>query len=470
VGILPEKVKPQLSDDTDGNAPTLLAQFARLRGLKPDAESLIACRFADLARMGSHERESLRASIGAGATLYVRGGAAEAVSYQLAPLADASFSIGRIAHPSVYRFTDHSMNPAVLRGEASGLREAIACAISMRGSAEPLLVARDGGGAEFPVAFAYRLGRGAIICDVQRDDTNADIPLIWRLADPHQRCAAASALIAADRAAGRDAARLVPFNLTIDDIPLAYDYFNEPLLEGFFAHLESRCAAVRLDCAWIPASQWMSRRYVDILKAHRASFVWHGIHRHVDHQRLENPAAEFAAGKHAMAANMRRYGVEFQPLIIFPFERADRRAEELLLKEGFFAASEQPRLDEGAAGMPAYLRFGSESCAHESGLRFMHRYETDFLTRDRMLALAALGMPIVAFAHPKDVRLRRLSRFMERGGVFSHFDEVLDFAASKNLPGHSLEEIARACFDKKFASLELQRPRAQQDLASGHCA
>lgn len=106
--------------------------------------------------------------------------------------------------------------------------------------------------------------------------------------------------------------------------------------------------------------------------------------------------------------------------------------------------------------MPAYLRYASESCVHGSGLRFLHRYEADFLTRDRMLALAALGMPILAFAHPKDVRLRRLSRFMDRGGVYSHFDTVLDFAAAKNLLGRSLEEIARECFDKKSESIQLE--------------
>jgi hypothetical protein len=69
-----------------------------------------------------------------------------------------------------------------------------------------------------------------------------------------------------------------------------------------------------------------------------------------------------------------------------------------------------------------------------------------------MLAIAAMGMPILAFAHPKDVRLRRLSRFVERGGTYAHFDEVLDFAAAKNLPGRSLEEIARALLDPKSDS------------------
>src|ERR1700693_5416058 len=126
------------------------------------------------------------------------------------------------------------------------------------------------------------------------------------------------------------------------------------------------------------------------------------------------------------------------------------------MSEVFCAGSEQARHDEGGATMPRYLRYTSESCVHDSGLRFLHRYEADFLTRDRMIAIAALGMPILAFAHPKDVRLRRLSRFMDRGGVYSHFDTVIDFAAAKSLPGHSLEEIARECFDKKPESIQLE--------------
>ncbi len=457
--------------EAGGRAPILAAQFAHLRGLEvqdwpgsessptsvmPENDPLIALSFAALNRMTSRERENLRASVNGGATLYIRGGADEGVRYQLAPLLDASFIVGRATKVASYRFTHHAMIPAVLRGEESPLVDALNCASDLSGPAEPILLACDDDGTESPVVFAYRSGRGAIICDVQPDDETADTPLIWRLADPVQRCANASALIAAERAAERDLSRPVRFNLTIDDIPLGYDYFNESILEDFLGHIESRCAGLHLDCGWIPTSQWISRRYVEILKGHGAGFLWHGMHRHVDHQNIEDPAAEMEAGKRAMAANARRYGVQFKPVLIFPFERAHRSAEELLLNEGFLAAAEQPRHDEGTAGMPEYLRYSNDSCVHESSLRFMHRYESAFLTRDRMIAIASLGMPILAFAHPKDVRLRRGSRFVERGGTFSHFDEVLDFASAKNFPGRSLEEIARELFDKKTASMRFQ--------------
>jgi hypothetical protein len=300
---------------------------------------------------------------------------------------------------------------------------------------------------------------------VQPEAEAIDTPLIWRLADPVQRCINSSALIAVERAARREVSRPAPFNLTLDDIPLGYDYFNEPRLKEFLAYIERRCANVHLDCAWIPDSQWLSRRYVDILKDHHAGFLWHGIHRHVDHRKLADPLAELAAGKRAMAANMERYRVELQRLVIFPYERAHHRVEHLLQNEGFLAAAEQPRHDESAPGEPGYLRYCRAWCTHPSGLRFLHRYEAAFLTRDRMLAIAALGLPILAFGHPKDVRLRRLSSLIERGGRFSHFDEVLDFAAAKNLPGRSLEEIARELLDLGSAS---PRPPLAAIIASSH--
>jgi hypothetical protein len=417
------------------------------------ADMLIALSFADFHGMTPRERESLRASVNGGATLYIRGGAVDGVRIQLAPLLDASFTVGSAARVVAYRFTRHAMIPAALRGEKSSFGDTLLCVTDLSGPTEPILLAVDEDGAEFPVVFSYRLGRGAIICDVQPDDATADTPLIWRFADPIQRCVNASALIAVERAAGRELSKPVPFNLTIDDIPLGYDYFNESMLEDFLGHVESRCAGFHLDCAWIPTSQTMSRRYVEILKGHGAGFLWHGMHRHVDHQKIDEPVAEMRAGKEEMAANRHRYGVKFQPIMIFPFERAHRRVEELLLNEGFLAAAEQPRHGEGAGKSPEYLRYCNESCEHESGLRFMHRYESEFLTRDRMIAIASLGMPILAFAHPKDVRLRRLSRVIERGGSFSHFDEVLEFASSKGLPGQSLEEIARGRFHDKTESV-----------------
>jgi hypothetical protein len=411
-------------------------------GLPTSAESdaLIAVKLGALADLTSREREKLRALVEGGTTLYLRGRINEGIRYQLAPLVDLSFVAGHVPDVKSYRFADHEMIPAVLRGDVASFSGALNCVAETNGPAEVIIFAGDVNGVDHPVVFACRVGQGAIICDVQPDAEASDVPLIWRLADPVQRCAVASALVAVEHATRRAVARPVPFNLTIDDIPLAYDYLNEAILEDFLTYIEGRCERVHLDCAWIPTAQRISRKYVDILKHHGVGFLWHGMHRHVDHQLIDDPAADMEAGERAMAINAQRYGVQFQRMIIFPFERAHRSAEELVLREGFLGGAEQPRHDEGA-DMPGYLRYADVSCVHESGLRFLHRYESEFLTRDRMIAIAALGMPILAFGHPRDVRLRRLSGIIERGGTFAHFDQVLDFAAEKNLTGRSLEEI-----------------------------
>ncbi len=57
-----------------------------------------------------------------------------------------------------------------------------------------------------------------------------------------------------------------------------------------------------------------------------------------------------------------------------------------------------------------------------------------------MLALATLGMPVIAMAHPRDLSLRRFTRG-DRSAM-SYFDSVLTFAAEKSLRPMSLEEIA----------------------------
>ena len=77
-----------------------------------------------------------------------------------------------------------------------------------------------------------------------------------------------------------------------------------------------------------------------------------------------------------------------------------------------------------------------------SGLTILYRYPAASLGRDRMLAMAALGLPIIASAHPDEVGLKRFSRFWDRGGDASHFDEILKFASAKGLPSQSLEDIA----------------------------
>jgi hypothetical protein len=447
--------------DWNGRVPTLAAQFARLRGftvqycpnsdgvLPPRTHSapLIAVSFAMLARMSAFDKSHLRTLLQDGATLYLRGGAPEGRRLSLAPLVDSSFVVSSAREAASYRFTRHPLIPPVMRGERAIPGIELTSAVEISGPAEPLLFAYHRDGSQAPVIFSYRVGNGTIICDVQPEDETSDTPIAWRLADAGHRCLNAGALMAVDRAGGAPAP--VSFNLTIDDVPLDYDYLNEPVLEGFFEHVENLCSNAHVDCAWIPANRHISRRYIDILKHHGAGFVWHGLHHHVDHGRLDNPEDEIAGGRQACDRLKQRFGIDLQPVMIFPYEHGAQGVEEMLVREGFVAGAEQPREDEdpGEFDLRAgYLRYSTPGCQHDSGLRFLHRYEARFLTYDRMLAMVALGLPIVAFGHPRDLGLRRLSRFMDRGGSFSHFDHVLEFAAAKGLAGRSLEQIAREVF------------------------
>ena len=76
----------------------------------------------------------------------------------------------------------------------------------------------------------------------------------------------------------------------------------------------------------------------------------------------------------------------------------------------------------------------------DSPFSVVFRDSVGTLNRDQMLALATLGMPIVALAHPYDVGLRRFPR-ADHGSV-SYFDPILEFAEEKSLRPMSLEEIA----------------------------
>ena len=139
-----------------------------------------------------------------------------------------------------------------------------------------------------------------------------------------------------------------------------------------------------------------------------------------------------------------RFGIRFQPIMIFPFERSTPKQFPLLVQAGFLAVVEQPRHPSCSdPNLPRYLEDSLPSRIDAtSDLTVLYRYPAASLTRERMLAMAALGLPIIAVAHPDEVGLKRLSRFWDRGGDLSHFDELLKFASFKGLPARSLEDIA----------------------------
>jgi hypothetical protein len=199
-----------------------------------------------------------------------------------------------------------------------------------------------------------------------------------------------------------------------------------------------------VDFAWTPCQSRPCRSYLEAMKGFSTGFVWHGLWRHVDHRAIAHPAAELAKGRRTVERIERRLGIRFQPIMIFPFERSASTQYPLLAQAGFLASVEESRYpscsDPHPPGCPgdALASRTDPTC----GFDILYRYAATSLTRDRMLAMAALGLPIIAFAHPGDVGLRRLSGFWNRGGDVSHFDEVLKFASSKRLPSRSLEEIA----------------------------
>lgn len=129
--------------------------------------------------------------------------------------------------------------------------------------------------------------------------------------------------------------------------------------------------------------------------------------------------------------------------MIFPFERDTPATVELLRRAGFLAMAETPPVAPGdenpATGVS---RVDGAADRADDDFVILQRYPVAALTRGRMLALATLGLPIIAAAHPRDVSLRRLP--MPRGGdgSFCHFDHVLGFAAEKQLQPASLERIA----------------------------
>ena len=237
-------------------------------------------------------------------------------------------------------------------------------------------------------------------------------PIVRRLADPSARCFDLGALAAVNHATGRPSTMLGAYNLVLDDRPRDFDYFNVARLTRWLDHLDSLCPGVHIDFGWTPQYTHPSTRYIEALKQFNAGFVWHGLYRHVDHGQVRNPAAVHAEGLKLVGEITKRYAVRFQPIMILPFER---RCSEVLLylpKAGFKAAVfdddfRRPGLQNR---LPGYMHHSTP--LHDLYIDYLpalRRYSGAELTRDIMLANAALDLPIIAAAHPFEVGLRRYS-------------------------------------------------------------
>jgi hypothetical protein len=435
------------------------ARFARLRGIglvqceevdalpvRVPGPTIIAIGASRWQALSDRGRGHLAKLVGGGAVLYLRGLPQPDGLLDLAPFAQGEVKISREHRAVGYRFTASRMLPGVLAGEAVA-----SCFFEGRGAerlpapAEGLLMLRHADGEERAAIFGVRYGMGHVICDLHREqDDDAEAPLLVRLAVPEMRHREVGALIAADRAVHPDPERLPPFNLTIDDRPANFDHFNSAALSGLLRHIEEVCPGAHTDFGWTPRYTHPSQSYLEVMKKFATGFVWHGLWRHVDHRTIADPAAEFARGRRLANEIERRFGIRLQSIMIFPYERSAPEQFRLLLEAGFQACVEEPSYPRDlAAHLPRYLLYSLPFITHAlCDFTVLYRYRMVTLTRDRMLAMAALGLPIIAYAHPLDVGLQRLSRLWDRGGDVSHFDPLLEFAMSKKLPSRSLEEIA----------------------------
>jgi hypothetical protein len=450
------------SCEREASTSTMVLEVARLHGVSIDrrsfssdsvpadlaaAGSLIATTFDRLRHLSPAAQAHLKAEVARGATLYVKGPASPGLRCALAPFAEGQFLVSRPTIAAGYRMTDHPMLPGALRNEERPRPFATSIALGTPSGAQPLLLARGVDGIERPAIFAVRSGTGVVLYDLGPENSAGNVATLATLEDPTSLPWAVGTLAAA-RKAWKLRTEESQVNLVIDDRPANFDYFNCSQMLGFLRHLEHHCPGVHVDFAWTPDQSHPSRRYLAAMKEFRVGFVWHGLLRHVDHRSIADLSAEFAAGRRLVEQISAAYDVRFQSVMVFPFERATPRCDEFLHGHGFIAKAQtppEPKPKAKANERDAMAAAAARPAPGATRKQFvvLERFPVERLTRDRMLARAALGLPIIAAAHPADLGLRRLAGIRPRArGSFAHFDPVLRFAAEKHLQPRSLEEIA----------------------------
>ena len=446
-----------IADDREPFAK-LVRQFAELRGvpvrltplcsgmlppLPSTPGNLIAISAGSFERLTSSERKRVGSFVKGGATLYLRD--FEPGRYHtLEPFAEARFLLIRERSASGYQVSADPAIPSVLRNESSVADLELPTSDLSATAASILLFERGSTGKEAVSIFAFRYGKGLAIYDLIPSASVGADPILFRFTDATKRCANLGPLIAIDSATGRDNQRPVCFNLVIDDRPASFDYFSCSRLTRFLKHLDAEFPGVHVDFAWTPNRRYPSHRYVSTLKAFKCGFVWHGCLRHIDHNKIQSLNEEFAAGKSAVRTLSKRFGVTFQPIMIFPFEYGDYVVLSHLLPEGFLASVEGGEARPEFEGLlQGHLQYSTPALDIGKGfVPILRRYPMKKLTREMMLALATLGYPIIAAAHPGNVLLRRFARPGTDRESIHHFDTLLRFATEKCLSPSSLEQIA----------------------------
>jgi hypothetical protein len=427
--------------------PLLSCRYGAVADIPARPGVLIAVDFDDFRCLAQSARVSLHEKIMAGATCYIGGGRVGG-QYSLTPLAPVAFEVALQAGSPRHTFTTHPLIPAVLRGESVEHCPNISLARGLPELAQPLLLIPTGDGSTAPPLFAIGLGAGVIICDLtassQIDRTVKSAPslLLRLLENPTSRLEIIGPLIAFDRALGRDADRPVGCDIVLDDRPVNLDYLRIRTLRKFLGYLTDRCPGIHIDFGWTPDQTRPSRAYVEAVKQFNSGFVWHGLLHHIDHRSIARPELHFARGLHLVEQISERYQVRFQPVMVFPFEKDTADCVALLKREGFIAKAQT--LDEVISA--AELREGEPGRPPENsagrGFATLARDSIESLTRDRMLARAALGMPLIAAAHPRNAGLRRWPTINPDQQPGEEFSDVLDFVVAKKLRPQSLEELA----------------------------
>jgi len=439
-----------------GRQGLAISQFAALRGLRlmpqrgypiSRAGGLIAATASAWGELSDDARKDIARSVNHGSTLYLAGDMRPDTRAALRPFAEIELrSNGQLLELCGYSLSDNHLVPHALRGEkVTGVSEPAPIYVPNTLHVRLLVSGLTSDGGSIPLVFAIAHGAGTVICDLVAEDlaVNGEMPILKRLSDPAMRLHQIGALIAAERASGRDAEEPGYYNLTLDDRPANFDYFSLGTLSRWLDHMREIAPGAHLDCGWTPNQNRPPASLVAQLKAFDAGFVWHRLLRHVDYSQIAEPAADLAKGKELMRGISARYAVDIQPVMIFPYERRRPEAIRCLEDSGFVAIAENaeaPGEDENY--LPPYMRY-STPLRRLAGDFFpvMRRFAISQLNRDRMLAVAALGLPLIAVAHPHHVGLKR-SPLNNGKGDISCFDAVMRFAREKHLRPASLEKLA----------------------------
>jgi hypothetical protein len=126
--------------------------------------------------------------------------------------------------------------------------------------------------------------------------------------------------------------------------------------------------------------------------------------------------------------------------MVLPYEKDSEATVALIKREGFIAKAESAEPNAENLHVAANGRKPQDS--FHPPFTTLARRPVATLTRDSMLALASLREPIIVAVHPYETALRRLAGLRNNGAGSGYLDEILEFAAAKELRLHPLRRIA----------------------------